>query len=42
MIQHTGGHMPVAMEEYSKNAVKVTGRWLFAAMKKGEILCMQS
>lgn len=22
MIQHTGGHMPVAMEEYSKNAVR--------------------
>ena len=29
MIQRTGGHMPIAMEEYSKNAVKVTGRWLF-------------
>ncbi len=29
MTQHTGGHMPIAMEEYSKNAVKVTERWLF-------------
>ena len=42
MIQHTGGHMPVAMEEYSKNAVKSPEGGFFAAMKKGEILCMQS
>lgn len=34
MIQHTGGHMPVAMEEYSKNAVKVTGRWLFCCYEE--------
>lgn len=26
MIQHTGGHMPVAMEEYSKNAVREQSR----------------
>lgn len=34
MIQHTGGHMPVAMEEYSENAVKVTGRWLFCCYEE--------
>lgn len=34
MIQHTGGHMPVAMEEYRKNAVKVTGRWLFCCYEE--------
>ena len=42
MIRRTGGHMPIAMEEYSKKMQQESPEGGFFAVGKGENLCMQS